>query len=260
MEEIRSKDNPLVKSLVKLASSRRQRREEGRFLLEGARLCGDAVRSGFRPQITLITQEAMDKYPQAAQAAQAADRVILISRDVAAKLSDTTAPQGVFCVCGVRTEHLELSANGRYLLLSSLQDPGNVGTILRTAEAFGLDGVLATTDCPDFYSPKVLRSAMGSVLRIPFQLFSTGGEAVNVLRNVGIRVYAAALTDNAIPITNLKLGCGSAMVIGNEGNGLAPEVIDCCDQAVIIPMAGEAESLNAATAAALCIWEMVRQG
>lgn len=260
MEEIRSKENPLVKALVKLSGSRKQRREEGRFLLEGARLCGDAVGSGFHPQIALITQEAMEKYPQAEPVAQAADRVILISKDVSAKLSDTAAPQGIFCVCGMKQQQRELSANGRYLVLSSLQDPGNVGTILRTAEALGLDGVLATADCPDFYSPKVLRSAMGSVLRLPFWLFSTGEEAVDALHRHEIRVYAAALTASAVPITSLELGRGSAIVIGNEGSGLTEGVISRCDQPVIIPMAGKAESLNAATAAALCIWEMVRRG
>lgn len=259
MEEIRSKDNPLVKALVKLSSSKKQRREEGRFLLEGARLCGDAVRTGVRPAIALITQEAMERYPQAALTAQQADRAVLISREVAAKLSDTTASQGVFCVCPIPQERLELSRRGRYLALSSLQDPGNVGTIIRTAEALGLDGVLATADCPDFYSPKVLRAAMGSVLRIPFRLFPTGEAAVAALREQGIAVYAAALTDSAAPITSLTFGDGAAVVIGNEGNGLEQSVIDCCDRAVIIPMAGGAESLNAATAAALCIWEMVRR-
>ena len=260
MEEIRSKDNPLVKALVKLSGSRKQRREENRFLLEGARLCSDAVRSGFRPQIALITEEAMEKYPQASEVAQAADRVIMISKDISQKLSETAAPQGVFCVCEMKTQMPQLSPEGRYLVLSSLQDPGNVGTILRTAEALGLDGVLATADCPDFYSPKVLRSAMGSVLRIPFLLFSTGEEAVEALHEKGIRVYAAALTDTAVPITEVELGNGCAMVIGNEGSGLTESVIRCCDQAAIIPMAGNAESLNAATAAALCIWEMVRRG
>lgn len=259
MEEIRSKDNSLIKALVKLSASKKQRREEGRFLLEGARLCGDAVRTGIRPQLALLTQEAMERYPQAALTAQGADRVILISKEVAAKLSDTTTPQGVFCVCELPQERLELSSKGRYLVLSSLQDPGNVGTIIRTAEALGLDGILATADCPDFYSPKVLRSAMGSVLRLPFRLFSSGEEAVTALREQGVTVYAAALTDSAASITSLTLGDGAAMVIGNEGNGLEQRVIERCDQAVVIPMAGGAESLNAATAAALCIWEMVRR-
>ena len=200
MEEIRSKDNPLVKALVKLSGSRKQRREENRFLLEGARLCSDAVRTGLNPQIALITEEAMDKYPQAAQVAQAADRVIMISKDISQKLSETAAPQGVFCVCEMRTEQLEIAPDGRYLVLSNLQDPGNVGTILRTAEALGLDGVLATADCPDFYSPKVLRSAMGSVLRIPFLLFSTGEEAVEALHEKGIRFIMPNTDKTAVEI------------------------------------------------------------
>ena len=259
MEEIRSKDNTLVKELVKLGSSRKYRREEGRFLLEGARLCGDAVKNGVVPQIGLLTEKAMERYPQAREILACCRRGILISDGVAQKLSDTQSPQGVFCVCEIPPQSLTLSPAGRYLAMCSLQDPGNVGTILRTAEALGIDGIVATADCPDFYSPKVLRAAMGGVLRMPFTLVQDGLEAVDTLRAAGLRVYAAALSDTAVEITRLSLGAGCAMAIGNEGNGLPPQVVERCDAAAIIPMAGGAESLNAATAAALCIWEMVRR-
>lgn len=258
MEEIRSKENPLVKEMVKLAGSARFRRETGRFLLEGARLAGDAVQSGFRPLCALATQEALDKYPQARQVMEAAGRAVLISGGVAGKISGTAASQGVFCVCQTPGRDFEPCREGRYLLLCSLQDPGNVGTIIRTAEAFGIDGLIVTKDCPDLFSPKVLRAGMGSVLRMPVRQAEDGLAAVELMKAAGIRTYAAALTQGAVDITKAALGPGSCILIGNEGGGLPQEVIEACCAAVIIPMEGRAQSLNAAAAAAVCIWEMTR--
>lgn len=258
MEEIRSKENPLIKELVKLAGSVRFRRETGRFLLEGARLAGDAVQSGFCPTIALATQEAIAKYPQAQQALEAAERSILISRQAAEKISGTASTQGIFCVCKTPALDFCLKADSVCLALCSLQDPGNVGTIIRTAEAFGISGLIVTRDCPDLFSPKVLRAGMGSVLRMPVKMVESGFQAVELLKGAGMRTFAAALTDGAVDITQAALGPGSCILIGNEGSGLSRDVIQACECAVVIPMAGRAQSLNAAAAAAVCIWEMTR--
>ncbi len=259
LEEIRSRDNPLVKEMVRLGESARARRESGRFLLEGARLAGDAVRNGVRPIAAFATADALEKYPQAAQVLQAAQRSALISRQVAGKISGTESSQGIFCICPMPEMDFSVSRDGVYLLLCSLQDPGNLGTIIRTAEAFGVSGLVMTRDCPDRFSPKVLRAGMGSVLRTPVKLVGSGAEGAELLKEKGIRTFAAALTSSAEDITSIPLGPGSCIAIGNEGSGLTQETIDACGRSVIIPMAGRAQSLNAAAAAAVCIWEMTRR-
>ena len=259
MEEIRSKENSLVKEFVKLGSSSRFRRETGHFLLEGARLAGDAVKNGFHPVAALATAAALEKYPQTREVMEKASRSAVISEQIAEKISGTAASQGVFCSCGIPEMDFEIRRDGKYLVLCSLQDPGNVGTIIRTSEAFGIDGLVVTKDCPDFFSPKVLRAGMGSVLRMPVKQAENGTQAVKILQEKGIRTFAAALTEDAEDITKIPLGPGSCIVIGNEGNGLPQDVINSCDKAVVIPMAGRAQSLNAAAAAAVCIWEMTRK-
>jgi len=258
LEEIRSKENSLVKEFVKLGSSSRFRREAGRFLLEGARLAGDAVQNGFYPFAALATQAALEKYPQAGEVLAASARSAVISEQIAEKISGTASSQGVFCVCGIPETDFQIREDGIYLVLCSLQDPGNVGTIIRTAEAFGIDGLVVTRDCPDLFSPKVLRAGMGSVLRMPVKQAGNGIQAVRLLQEKNIRTFAAALTEDAQEITKTSLGAGSSIVIGNEGSGLPQEVIQSCNGAVVIPMAGRAQSLNAAAAAAVCIWEMTR--
>ena len=225
MEEIRSKENPLIKEFVKLNNSNRFRRETGRFLLEGARLARDAVQNGFHPIAALATSEALEKYPQTQKILQASERCAVIPKAVAEKISGTTTSQGIYCIFPIPDLDFEIQKSGVYLALCSLQDPGNVGTIVRTAEAFGISGLIITKDCPDFFSPKVLRAGMGSILRMPVKTAGNGVQAVELLKKEGIRTYAAALTDSAVEITKVTLGMGSCVVIGNEGNGLPQEVI-----------------------------------
>jgi TrmH family RNA methyltransferase len=259
LDEIRSKENPLIKEFVKLSSSNRFRRETGRFLLEGARIAGDAVQNGFHPITALVTAEALEKYPQTQKILQASERCAVIPKAVADKISGTTTSQGIFCIFPTPDLDFKIQKDGIYLALCSLQDPGNVGTIVRTAEAFGISGLIITRDCPDFFSPKVLRAGMGSILRMPVKIVENGIQAVELLKKEGIRTYAAALTESAVDITKVTLGMGSCVVIGNEGNGLPQDVIHSCDNTVVIPMAGRAQSLNAAVAAAVCIWETTRK-
>ena len=144
------------------------------------------------------------------------------------------------------------------MVLCSLQDPGNLGTIIRSCEAFGIDRLFLTSDCPDLYSPKVLRATMGGVFRLPITVADNLPDLFERFRREKVPVYAAALQEGAKDITRLPLNQGGAVVIGNEGKGLPPEVVALCDSAVIIPMAGRAESLNASVAASIVAWEMAR--
>lgn len=254
---IQSRDNRWIKRAAKLLSSKKARREEGLFVAEGLRLCEDALRSGLLPQEIFVTQEAL---PRCQQLLEATQRRYLISEELAARLGDTQTPQGVFCVFPTldNARPLDTMKGQRLMLLSSLQDPGNLGTIVRSGEAFGIDGLILSEDCPDLYAPKVLRATMGGVFRLPIQRVPSMVEAICDLRRQGFAVYGAALSPESIPVQQLDLRGKVAIVIGNEGNGLSPQVLAACTAPLIIPMAGKAESLNAAVAASVLLWELSR--
>ena len=260
MQVISSKDNEKIKRLAKLCSSRQERREKGLFVLEGARLCLDALENGVRAKEAYLTREGIKRLGERTALLESrCGALFLLEGNAAAKLSDTKHPQGVFLLCEMDENVLSgpLCTTKGLLALSSLQDPGNVGTILRSADAFGLGGVALSADCPDPFSPKVLRSAMGSVFRVPIQVVDDLPRFLLELRGAGSPVYAAALSDQSVPVLDVPMK-GAAIVIGNEGNGLSPEVLAACEKRVIIPISERCESLNAAVAAAVFAWEIGR--
>ena len=259
MEKITSKSNDLIKDVKKLISSSRKRREDGFFVLEGARLCFDILNSLYEAEIFLISESAYKKYGDTARelSESKALRTYIISDEVAEKLSDTDKTQGVFAVCRMKKPDYEIKSDDRIIILDNVQDPGNLGTVLRTAEALGISAVYVCGGC-DVYNPKVIRATMGSLLRLPIFDNISCDEAVSFLHNLGMKVYATVPDDKAQDITKMNFEKGCACVIGNEANGVSPEIIDKCDGAVTIRMLGNAESLNASVAAAITMWEMLR--
>lgn len=258
--DITSKDNPKIKELAALVSSRDQRGESGRFVIEGQRLCLDAAISGVEIDSLYLTEEALDKLGEDYNTiAKCCLNVYTIREDIAKKISDTKTPQGIFALCSIPSPKTleEIDPAKGVMLLSSLQDPGNLGTIIRTCEALGLGGVILSEDCPDLYSPKVLRASMGGVFRLPVVSVADIKEAISTLTAQGICVYATALDADSQPVGSLSLG-GCGVVIGNEGRGLEQAVIDCCSGKLIIPITPRSESLNAAMAAAIFAWEIAR--
>lgn len=261
MEIITSRDNPQVKLLTGLLTRKKERDLSGCFAVEGLRLCVDAVRSGVVLRTLLLTPETAAKHPETGQLEDAAERVIWLDGGLAQRIGDTQHPQGIYAIC----EKLDncqsavtIKSGGTYLLLSSIQDPGNLGAMLRTAQAMGIDGVFLSGDCPDLYSPKLLRGAMGGVFRLHI---AEGGDLlpeIAALQAAGLPVYAAALTGQALRAGEVDFSAGGAVVIGNEGNGLASDVIDACTAGIFIPMTDTANSLGAATAAGILLWEMAK--
>ena len=255
LEKITSKENAKLKAAAKLLQSKKERKAAGAFVAEGKRLCLDAFYSGQKPLRIFVTEGLMEQeatQQELAPLLQAAPECYLIPDALAHRLSDTQSPQGLFCVFEILDNSCRLATikKNRLVILSSLQDPGNIGTIIRTCEAFGVDMVLMSDDCPDLYAPKTLRATMGGIFRLPVQRCSDLKEEILSLRHQGVQVYAAALhRDFAQP---------SAIVIGNEGSGLTDSIIEACTAPMIIPMAGRAESLNAAVAATVAVWEMCR--
>lgn len=265
MESITSRDNRLIKEGRRLLADAKYRRQTGLFLLEGARLCADAARSGVAIRTVLVTARAREGYGEQLQAIRrgsgAEAAYVEISEEISRHLGDTASPQGIFCICKTLDNRAALDTinrMGRYIALEDMQDPANLGTVVRTAEALGADGLLLSSGCCDLYNPKVLRGSMGGVFRLPFFLPADFRETISRLGAGGMACWACVVDGAADPLPGTALGAGCLCVIGNEGNGLTPQTVQACTGRLTIRMPGRAESLNASTAAALVMWEMVR--
>lgn len=259
---ITSVENPVVKLAAKLAASKKERTQQGLFVIEGLRLCMDALQSGVRCRYVFLTADALAKYYNSLKPTlMSGAKVYEVSDSVFAKMSDTKTPQGVLCVCELvdrRRAITDIDTSGYYIGLERIQDPGNLGTIIRTAEAVGLSGIVLGEDCCDIYSPKVIRATMGGVFRLPVFVGDDTQAACRQLGKMGVATYAAVPDDDACPVTEAGFAPGCIVFIGNEGQGLTTELTRACNTCLTIPMAGRAESLNAAMAAGIIMWEMVR--
>lgn len=253
---ISGKNNRFIKEITKLMSSARERRQRGLFVAEGIRLCRDAFQSGAEIVNFIYTAEAAEKYRQDFDKISfAAGNNYEVSNEVFKKISDTGTPQGFMCIIrsGLSTVMKKIEEGKRYAALENIQDPTNLGTVLRTAEALGSDGVILSSGCCDIFSPKVVRGSMGAVFRLPFMLVEDLTELVHDMTNRGICTYASTPHD-AENIENIDFSDGGIMLIGNEGRGLKEETVKSCTRRVRIEMKGRAESLNASAAAAILLY------
>lgn len=257
--EITSRDNRLIKEWRRLASDAAYRRRTGQFALEGARLCADAALSDVPLSAVLLTERAREQYAALLQPVlAAAEQVVTVSPPLAAYVGETAGTQGVFAVAARKSRDFDVLPSGRYLALEDVQDPANLGAVVRTAEAMGTDGLLLSRGCCDLYSPKVLRASMGGVFRLPVREVASMPEAAADWQKRGLTVYACVADRSAEKLTAVSFADGTVCLIGNEGNGLRPETVDACTARVTIPMPGRAESLNASAAAAIVLWELCR--
>lgn len=258
---ISSRRNELIKETAGLVRSVENRRAQGLFVVEGARLCYDACRSHTTVERLFFTQKAAEKYGEYLKPLmEQAREVYSIEAHCAELLSDTRSSQGVFAVCQLpETKSLSnLALAGKYIAVENLQDPGNLGAVMRTAEALGISGLILFGECCDLYSPKTLRAGMGAAFRLPVYHGGAFSAQANDLHQRGFVTYAAVPDSTAEKVTDCTFEDGSILLVGNEGNGLLPETIQACSRRVTIPMGGRAESLNVATSSAILMWEMVR--
>lgn len=266
---ITSKDNPKIKQLAKLYSNRKYRRETGLFVIEGIRGCTDAVLDDvehdglIKVEAIYYTEGAfdlLDWFPKVLKQLPE-DKKYVITREIADKISDTDSCQGVFVTAKMLDKPFSedvLKKGGRYLILDELQDPGNLGTMIRTSDAVGLDGIVLTGNCVDLYNPKTVRSAVGSMPRVDIFIEKDFEKVSEIFAVKGIRT-AAAVIDGGENILRYDFSKGCAVVIGNEGRGLAHDHVKLCSDKVSIAMHGHIDSLNAATAATIFLWEMTRR-
>lgn len=259
MITIESRQNSALRHLARLGRERKYRRSTEEMLCEGEKMLEEALRSGAQPGVLLVRERAKDSLPDGLleRAAQAGAALYSAPDALFELASDVETPQNVIFSCKQpRWTADALDGKAQVLLLDGLQDPGNLGTILRTAEAFALGAVVLCEGCADPFSPKVVRSTMGAVFRLPCVRL-TLQEAVERLQAQGLPVYATALHADSVPLDTVPLN-RAAVIIGSEGRGVTPQAIEMSDQRVIIPMHGRAESLNAGVAAAIVIYEMTK--
>lgn len=257
MEKITSKSNNLIKEVKKLFTSRKFRNENQKFVLEGVRLCFDVMESDCVPCTLLITEAAAEKYEKKCNKLIAYfPKSFFITDEIAQKICDTQSSQGVFAVCKMRSSEGAIEPGKKYIALDQIQDPSNLGAIVRTAEALGISGALLF-NCCDVYNPKALRASMGGILRLPFVQSENLAEDIKKYKAAGFSVYAAVPDSNAKDITNVEFKGSDICVIGNEGNGVSSEVLAECAP-ITINMLGRAESLNASVAGTIVMWEMLR--
>ena len=257
---ITSAGNGRIKYLDNLIKKARFRRSEGKFVAEGIKMFNEApkelllevyVKEGAYDSFDIDTRKKLERIGYET-----------LSESVFNKVSDTVTPQGILSVNKIR----EYSINDiiseekpSIAVLENIQDPGNIGTIIRTAEGAGVSGIILSRDCVDIFNPKVIRSTMGSIFRMKFTFVENFDECFKIFKEKNIDTYALALDKNAKEYDKYDYKKGTAFFIGNEGNGLKESTVKKCGNTAFIPMCGEVESLNASVAASLMMYEIYRQ-
>lgn len=255
---ITSTANKRVKELIEKMNKAKARREADVFLVEGPKMFLEAPKKQIR--MVYVEENYLLKAPKEVTEKLEELPYEVLSSEVYGKVSDTKTPQGILCELQQFHYSLEellgagMDENALFMVLEDLQDPGNVGTILRTAEGAGVSAVLMTKGTADIYNPKTIRSTMGSIYRVPFVSVEDVAEAIRMLKERGVKVYAAHLKGKNY-YQNMNLSGKVAFLIGNEGNGLKDSTAELADEYLKIPMCGKVESLNAAMAAGLLMYQ-----
>ncbi len=257
---ITSRKNEAVNRARLLSVDKKARESEGLFAVEGCKLLREALQSGLTVTSVFFTDKALSAY--AALLESAGDAALYrVTDEVFDKLTTESAPQGIYaCVrkpCEVTLSDAALSEGG-FILLDDVQNPANFGAIVRSAFAFGFDKILYSASSADPYSPKTLRAAMGSLFRVRLYRAEKLDESVRALRKANGRVFCTLLSDKSVRLGSISFAPDDSFVIGNEGHGASAEVAAACSHSLYIPMCVGAESLNAAAAASVVLWEANR--
>lgn len=263
---ITSTTNSRVKRLVALNQKSKARKEEDVFVVEGRKMFLEAPKSWIKEVYIsegFLNKCKKDEHDEINKAISKL-KYEIVSDEVFKKISDTQTPQGILCV--LKRPYYDWKTaidcaklnNSLFVILEDLQDPGNLGTILRAGEGAGISGVIMTENTVDLFNPKVIRSTMGSIYRVPYYMVSECGQAIQLLKDKGVDVYAAHLEDS-VDYYDKDYTKACAFLIGNEGNGLKKETADMATSYIKIPMQGQVESLNAAVATTILMYEAARQ-
>ena len=270
-EIVRSRQNRAVVELCKL-TDRKAREASRSFRFDGIKLLGEAIRNGVVPERIFFREsdaERLIRQITDAYGATAFDgvaRILVLCDDLFDKISEEKSPEGVISVAKYidklqknatiyNSAYFSELADQSVVLLESIRDPSNVGAVIRSAAAMGVDRLIISADCADIYHPRAVRASMGTLFNQHIDRVADLPAVIRGLRESGRRVFAAALDDRAQRLGSFEILCGDCVVIGNEGHGLSPETLEASSGSVLIPMSARAESLNAAVAASILMWE-----
>ena len=254
---ITSRTNPLICEIAKL-SDKKYRDENKLFIFEGKKLLDEAVSANVDIKYIFYTEDNCDFFE---------NKLLnicknIISESVYAKITEEKSPEGILCVAKYldnSNKNVKIYNYNNYskiFILSSIRDPGNLGTIIRTARAFGIEELILSSDCADIYNSKTIRASMGALFRQKIIICEDLIETIQILKS-NYKIYAAVI-ENAEDIRNIEFN-NTCFVLGNEGHGLSDDIINICDHRITIPMAGGMESLNVSAAAAVLMWEGYKQ-
>ncbi len=247
IKKISSAQNEYIKKLAKL-SSKKHREEFKLFIAEGEHLVEMVLGSEYETEAVIMSESYYEKNQDKINF-----DIILVPDSLLSKISDAKTPQGILAVVKLpcMTQKAE---QGRYIYCDDLQDPGNLGTVIRTADAFSFDGVVVSQNSADIFSPKVIRSSQGSVFNI--KIIIADNDFINNAKSEGFYITSTALYGECVELHNMKIKENQIFVIGNEGSGVSKEILKNSDEIVYIPMTGKAESLNAGVAASILMYEV----
>jgi RNA methyltransferase, TrmH family len=255
---ITSNRNPLVQQLRQLGNSTQERRQQQLFLLEGTHSIIEAIATGYRLEIVCCTNIWITKNPPIYdQLLESVKQIELVSEQVLEAIATTKSPDGIIAVAPMQARVMSQILNCG-LGLESIQDPGNLGTLIRTAVAVGIDGIAISKDSVDIYHPKILRATAGQWFRSSIAVVDDLTDTVKRLQQTGVAAIAT-LTDAKTIYWDYDFSQPSLILLGNEGQGLSPELIDLADQAIKIPLAAHVESLNVGVCGAILLYEAMRQ-
>jgi len=255
IHKITATDHKVVKEISAL-KEKKYRERYGAFLVEGAMSVLWALDSAYQVKSIVISQDF--SLPQTISALLANIPVYRVPDRLFTKMSDTKTPQGILCVCAL-PQTPPLPTKGMYLYCDKVQDPGNVGTMIRTADAMGFSGVMLSPECVDPYNPKLVRSTMGSLFHI--QIFTDiTPEVLTTMQGCGFTLVVSALHTRSLSVENWQPMANTIVAVGNEAKGVSDPILHLADTIVKIPMAGSAESLNVAAAASILMYEAAQKG
>lgn len=270
-EIITSRQNRRVVELCKLAD-RKAREATRTFRFDGIKLLEEALKNGVVPETVFLrardAERLYDRFfgTEDGAALVHKDCILTLSDELFDKISEEKSPEGVIC-CAKYIDKFQKNItiynsadffqmkNEQIVLLESVRDPANIGAIIRSAAAIGVDRLILSADCADIYNPRAVRASMGAIFNQPIDRVQNLADAIRGLQESGRRVYAAALCEGAEKLGSFPILAGDCIVIGNEGHGLSDETVRACGRQVIIPMTARAESFNAAVAASILMWE-----
>ena len=268
-EIITSRNNQFVKWASSL-SEKKNRKESGYFLAEGVKLTKEALEAGLPVDYLIVSENkrasvlsAVSEFAESEKYEKT--KFVTVSEGVFEKISTEKAPQGVISIIKhldffrdmdiIYKEEFFLKPEEKAIFLFSLRDPSNLGAVIRSSVAFGIDHIILSDDCADIYSPKTVRSAMGSIYRVKVTTVKNVPSFIKAAQENSRRVFAAELSERAVSLHDVGLIGSDIVMIGNEGHGIDPEISALCDGSVYIPISKKTESLNASVAAAIFMWE-----